>query len=175
MFIHSFSDKELWNSEFLPLVEKTGLKKLAANVTKLCNKYLGLPDEVNFGIIADDELVDELLDIVMTDGNFGRRAYADNSLDEERMMNASYGIKRYGFFSYFTRIGIITSSFCRNHSSFKIFAFFSGFFRQLSMGISALFKNRNIGKKMGEGRKMYEDHSKRRELFKELGAKLGEE
>ena len=171
MYVHSNTDNSFWSSEFIPLAEKTGLLKFAANVTYMCNKYLGLPEKIDFGIEVDDELADELIQVVMTDGNFGRRAYADNSLDEERVINASYGIKRDGFFKYFTHVGMVTSSFCRKHPSLKVFAFFTGTFRQLRMGICALFKNIGIGRKMSEGKKMYEVHSKRHELFEKLGAR----
>lgn len=175
LYVHSESNKVLWNMELVPLIKKTGLLTLAAYVTRMCNKYLGLPDYINFGIDVDDSLVDELLEVVLTDGNFGRRIYTDKTKDEKRLIGASYGIKRDGFFGYFIRVGMITNSFCMKHPSFKIFAFVYGLFRQLGMGITAVIKNKNVGKNMGEGKKLYELQSKRTELYEKLGVKTVKE
>ncbi|MBR4948312.1 MAG: nucleotidyltransferase family protein [Clostridiales bacterium] len=173
MYIHSIEDKNSWRMQFVPLLEQTGLLSLAAYVTKMCNRYLGLANEVDFGIEVDDTLVDELLDVVMTDGNFGRRVYTDKNADEQGMISASYGIRRNGFFGYFTHVGLVTSSFCRKHSSLKVLAFFYGLFRQLGRGFRASFRNKNVVKNMSDGKNLYEQHSKRQELYLKLGVRTG--
>lgn len=175
MYVHSVEDKVAWLKQFVPLAEKTGLITLAAYFTRMCNRYLGLLDEVDFGIDVDDTLVDELIEVVLNDGNFGRRIYSDSTADEKKMFNASYGIKCYGFFGYFTRVGMSTNAFCTAHSSLKFFAFIYGFNRQMTRGIRAIIKNKGIGKKMDDGKKMYEVHTKRRELYKQLGVRTGDE
>lgn len=173
MYVHSFADKELWNSKLIPLINKAGLLTLAAYVTEMCCRYLGLPDKVSFDVELDNSLTDELLEVVLTDGNFGKRIYTDKTEDEKRLISASYGMKRDGFFGYFTRVGIITSKFFTDHPSLKIFAFFYGLFRQLGMGIVAFFKNKFVGKDMGEGKRLYEQRAKRHELYNKLGVRTG--
>ena len=174
MYVHSVKDKASWLIQFMPLIEKADLVTLAAYFTRMCNRHLGLPDVVNFGIDVDDVLVDELLDVVLTDGNFGRRVNAESTEDEKKMFDASYGIKHYGFFGYFTRVGLITNAFFNEHNSLKVFAFIYGFFRQFGRGIRVLFKYKGFNKKMNEGKQMYELHTKRQELYKKLGVRTGE-
>ena len=173
MFINSFANTVEWNSIFIPLLEKTGLLSLAVYVSRLCIKYLGLSIEVNFGVEIDDKLTDELLEAVLNDGNFGRRVYANKTFDEIKMISTSYDIRHDGFYKYFTRIGFATSSFCRNHTSLKIFAFIYGLFRQMTMGILFLFKNSGIGKKMSDANNMYKMIKKRSALYKKLGVRTG--
>lgn len=175
MYVHSVAGNASWYKQFIPLVKKAGFLTLAAYITRLCNKYLGLPDEVDFGVETDDSLVDELIEIVLTDGNFGRRVNADKSNEEKRIMSASYGIKRDGLFAYLTQVGLDKSPFCNKHSNLKILAFFYGFFRQLFVGIRVIFKNMSLVKKLGVGNKMYSMHSNRQELFKKLGVRTGKE
>lgn len=175
MYIHSVSDNETWKKHFISLVNKIGLQNLAAYITKLCNRYLGLPEDVSFGIETDDSIVDELLEVVLTDGNFGSKAYYNKNIDEVKLMSASYGIRKFGFFGYFTRVGMETSSFCKKHDSVKIVSFFYGFFKQVIRGIVIIFRNKGVGNNLVEGKQMQELHSKRRDLFKKLGVKNGEE
>ena len=175
MYVHSFSDKEIWNSQIVPLINKAGLSTLAAYVTDMCYKYLGLPNNVSFDVDMENSLTDELLEVVMTDGNFGKRIYTDKTEDEQRLIGASYGIKRYGFFGYFIRVGTINCRICLKHPAYKIFAFFYGLIRQISLGIRAIIKNKKVTKRMGEGGKLYDQQSKRKELYKMLGVRTGEE
>ncbi len=174
MYVHSVKDKASWLIQFMPLIEKADLVTLAAYFTRMCNRHLGLPDVVNFGVDVDDILVDELLEVVLTDGNFGRRVNADCTSDEKKIVSVSYNIKREGFFRFFTQVGLRTSAFCRKHPSNKILAFLYGFFRLLGRGIIALFNNKSVGTKLVEGTQMYELHTKRQELYKKLGVRTGE-
>lgn len=175
MYLHYVSENEDWNLQFIPLVKEKGLLTLAAYVTRLCNKYLGLTDEVCFGIDVDETLVDELLNIVLTDGNFGRRVYTNKTEDETKFLNASYNIKQLGFFGYFTRIGFGTSAFCRKHPSLKLFAFFYGATRLFFKGLSVWSKNIAVSKSMCEGKELYKLHLKRQALFNKLGVKTDKE
>ena len=174
MYVNSVKDNASWIIQFMPLIEKTGLVTLAAYFTRMCNRHLGLLTIVDFGIDVDDTLVDELLEVVLTDGNFGRRVNSDCTIEEKKMASASYNIKRDGFFRFFTQVGFGTSAFCRKHPSNKILAFLYGFFRLLGRGIIALFNNKNVGTKFIEGTQMYELHTKRQELYKKLGVRTGE-
>ena len=172
MFVHSFTDVDTWNLEFIPLLKKSGLLSLAAYVTRLCSKYLGLSSTVCFDVEVDDNLIDQLLEAVLNDGNFGRRIYSNKDFDEIKIISTSRDMKYGGLFNYFTRIGLASSSFCRKHSSIRIIAFIFGFFRQLSMGICFVFKEKNAGKKISDVRKMYKMLKKRRELYRKIGIRI---
>ena len=167
MYVHSVKDKTSWIMLFTPLAERTGLLTLAAYVTRMCNRYLGLPESFDMCNGIDDDLTDELLDVIMTDGNFGRREESLSSRDEKRMRSAIYSVKRYGFFKYFTDVGLNTWRLGKNHPVLKPLAFFYGLFRQIGEGIKALVKNKGVGKQMSAGKRRYE-------LYKELGVRNGE-
>lgn len=167
MYLHSVSGISSWENEFTKLAQDAGLLPLAAYVTKMCNNHLGLPDTFDWCRDVNDDLTDDLLEILLTDGNCGRRVVTENSTDERRMRSATYKIKREGFFRYFTGIGLGTWGFAKNHKVPKPLAFFYGLFRQLGEGIKALFKNKNVGKQMSAGKKRYE-------LYKKLGVRMGE-
>lgn len=175
MFVFRVAEMPLWDIQFVPLLKRTGLLTLAAHVTRLCNRYLGLPYQKLFGIDVDDILVDELLAVVLNDGNFGRKVYSSKNLDEKKLISASYELKRDGIFRYFTRIGMSTSVFFRKHHSFYILAFFYGFFRVLSRSLRILLSCKGLGKQFSEGNNLYELHSKRQELYKKMGVSTGEE
>ena len=175
MYVHTMSNDASWRDTFIPLVDKNGLLTLAAYVTRLCNKHLGLPDDLCLEINVDDILVDELLEVVLTNGNFGRKVLSDYSDGEKRIISASYGLKRYGFFGYFTRVGLETSRFCNKHSSFKVFAFFFGFFRLSTRAVRAFFKKRVLAKNIGDIKMMYGENSARQKLYDMLGVRQGKE
>ncbi len=173
MYINSCDDKDFYANQLLPILKNTGLLTLAAYVTRMCNRHLGLVKEVDFGIDVDDSLTDELMEVLMADGNFGSKVNADKSFDDKKIISATYGIKRYGFFGYFILVGIQTSSFCRKHASVRLFAFVYGFFRQLTSGIKIIVRNKGVGNNLGDGKKMYDLHVKRSELYNKLGVRTG--
>lgn len=173
MYLNAVKDIDSWIKEFVPLVEKVGLLTLAAYVTKVCNKHLGLPEKVCFDIDVEDSLVDELIEVVLTDANFGRRVHLDNTEEEKKLLSASVRIEKEGIFHYFIRIGLENSNFCKTHPSLKVIAFLCGFFRQLRRGINALIKNKGIGKNMRDGKKIFEMRSNRQDLYKKLGVRNG--
>lgn len=78
-FAGSVADENFWNNEFCPALEKTQLKKLAAAVTLMGEKYMGLPHTGhNFADAeADEALADDLFKLAWTNGNFGRKFNTD--------------------------------------------------------------------------------------------------
>lgn len=49
------------------------MAKLAIVVTRTCQKYLGLTDQITWCLTAEEDLVDKLMCYVMKKGNFGRK------------------------------------------------------------------------------------------------------
>ena len=58
-------------AEFRPVLEMAGLYNLAQTVTRMCQIYLGLPDEFPWCADAEDSLCEELMEFVLEQGNFG--------------------------------------------------------------------------------------------------------
>ncbi len=71
MFVNCTLDDERMK-EFMPDLRKCGLDRLAVVVTKMCQKYLGLPQE-NFSWcdLKEDSVCDNLMNYIMEQGNFG--------------------------------------------------------------------------------------------------------
>ena len=70
-----FADKclpdEKW-PEFQEMVRKIGLETLAETVTRMCEMYLGLPERT-WCMKADRALCEQLMDYVLSCGNFGNK------------------------------------------------------------------------------------------------------
>lgn len=69
--------EDIREEELMPLLRDTGMEKLALTVTAMCRKYLGS------GTIVDnteDYPCDELMDYIMTKGNFGGKAGSDGKI-----------------------------------------------------------------------------------------------
>ena len=65
-------DKE-WNNCFRYHCEKIGLDKLAKVVTKMCQIYLGLEEDITWCNSADVQVCEELMAYIMNSGNFGNK------------------------------------------------------------------------------------------------------
>ena len=60
-----------WDTYFRYHAEKIGLEKLAIVVTKMCQIYLGLEDDITWCNNADLSVCKELMGYIMSSGNFG--------------------------------------------------------------------------------------------------------
>ena len=70
MFVDKCLPDERWD-EFRPLAEATGFETLAVTTARMCEMYLGLPEH-RWCRDASEQLSDDLMDYVMSCGNFGR-------------------------------------------------------------------------------------------------------
>ena len=72
-----FADKSLsdaiWNREFASRVRQLGLETLAITVTRMCQLYLGLRNDLTFCHSADHYLCHELMSHILNQGNFGKK------------------------------------------------------------------------------------------------------
>lgn len=164
MYIHSFDDKEIWEERFVPIAKQIGLFSLASYVTQMCRDYLGLDGSYTMCSDVDKRLSDELMNIVLTDGNFGRRESALGNDNERGLRGAIYEIEGKGLFSYLQSVGLGTWQLCKKHPALRPVAFIYGFFRQLGKGVSLLVKGKHIGNEFDEGKR-------RDELYKIIGVK----
>ena len=74
-----FADRELnddiWRTEFAPQIKQLGLEPLAVALTRTCQLYLGLRNDLTFCHGADDSLCRELMAHILKQGNFGRKQH----------------------------------------------------------------------------------------------------
>ena len=164
MYFHKVMDSDKWHREFAPLAEKAGLKALAVYVTTMCEKYLGLPHSVDFGEMINENRIDELFDIILSNGNFGRKAMAQISNDEIKLKDSIYQIKKEGFFRHFQKLGLGTWSLCKKYPLLKPFAWIYGIVRHTVRGGKTFIKSKNLKKHINEA-------SRRESLFNEIGVK----
>lgn len=72
-----FADRHLenpvWEQNFLSTVRQLGLQALAVSVTRMCQIYLGLRQDITWCHGADDTLCCDLMSHTLQQGNFGRK------------------------------------------------------------------------------------------------------
>lgn len=72
-----FADRHLenpvWEQNFLSTVRQLGLQALAVSVTRMCQIYLGLRQDITWCHGADDTLCGDLMSHTLQQGNFGRK------------------------------------------------------------------------------------------------------
>lgn len=73
MFADRNLSDEIWTATFAPRVQQLGLENLALTVTRMCQLYLGLRNDLTFCHSADDPLCRELMAHILKQGNFGRK------------------------------------------------------------------------------------------------------
>ena len=87
MFVEKCLPDDKW-PEFESYVDRIGLKKLAIVTTRMCELYLGLPHRV-WCSQADELLCEQLMDYVLSSGNFGNKKTTDTDISENVFMLAS--------------------------------------------------------------------------------------
>ena len=114
MYVNSELDDEFWQSEFRHVAESKGMAALAITATRMCQKYLGLSERITWCASADDTLCDQLLALLFSSGNFGRKA--SNSVESVSML-----IRENGLFRYLQNSGEVNWTAYRRHPALKPF------------------------------------------------------
>lgn len=156
MYAHAHLSNGEWEREFRAAASSCGLEALAVAVTRLCKKYLGLPDGVTWCDGADDETVDALLESLLSSGNFGASRGAGANVE-----NVSVGIRRYGFFRYLQMAGEHNWKAYHRHRWLKPFCSVYQVFRYARQAVGA-----RRGKKLSDD---LDRANERYELLRRLG------
>lgn len=159
MFVDKCLPDEKW-SEFSELVQKIGLEKLAIACTRICEMYLGLPYR-EWCANADIDLCKQLMDYVLSCGNFGNKRTSDENISENVIAYASTPKM---LFKLLQRQGLANWNAAKKHCFFKPFAWIYQLFRYASRGIK---RDQAVSKLKAE----YSNAKKRNKLFDELGIK----
>lgn len=158
LFVHAHLDDAMWENGFAQLTREPGLETLAMTITKMCKLWFGLPDEITWCDTADEETAQQLLELVFSFGNFGRKKQDDRN----PVSSISMDVSRYGLFRYLQTMGESTWKAYHKHHFLKPFAWLYQIFRFAKNGITALFR--------GEKKQVETSQAKNRfNLYQNLG------
>lgn len=153
MYVDRVLNDEFWYSTFQPACNQLGLTTLAITATALCQNYLGLSHR-EWCVEADISLVDELLEAVLSSGNFGRKHGNGNNVE-----TVTAAMKSRGVFYYLQLAGECNWKLYHRHHFLKPFCWFYQIFRYIRQGIGRGFKLKDD---IGRG-------SARADLLRKLG------
>ena len=80
MFAYRYLPTEDKYLEYNEILKKAGLEKLALTVTRMCQLYLGLDDNITWCKGVNDEVAKELMEYILDQGNFGIKRKDDKTV-----------------------------------------------------------------------------------------------
>ena len=117
MYVRRSLDDTSWPA-FRGKAAQLGLEKLAVAVTRMCQLYLGLPEEITWCMGVDEKLCKDLLEYLFDCGNFGFK----NPTDNTAAMVISHGRGVRGFFRNLQSRGEANWELYKKHGWLKPFA-----------------------------------------------------
>lgn len=132
MFVHAELDDALWNTAFQRAANETGLETVAVTMTRVCQLYLGLTDSIRWCQYADNELCEELIENLLSSGNFDRKRGTGSAVE-----SVTSNIARKGLFRYLQTAGEYNWKAYHKHKWLKPFAWFYQICRYAKKGIQA--------------------------------------
>lgn len=130
MFVNKCLPDEKW-PEFHELVKKIDLEKLATVCTRMCEMYLGLPHR-EWCADADTVLCEQLLDYVVSCGNFGNKQKSDTNISVSVL---TYVYSPKASFRLLQRQGIVNWKVAKENKLIKPFAWVYQLFRYVTKGL----------------------------------------
>jgi len=163
MYVDKVLNDEFWENEFKTVAESKGLDTLAITTTRMCQLFLGLPNRISWCESADIDLCEELLDLVFSSGNFGRKNSVRVSVE-----TVSTRISQLGLFTYLQTAGEHNWIAYHRNSRLKMFCWIYQFFRIVRRGFKT---NRGIllAEEIYHSKERY-DLLKRLKLFEDIKA-----
>lgn len=156
LFVASIPDEAEFSNTYLPVLEAAGLGRLAKVVTKMCKTYFGLPTSCTWCDKADDATAKELLETLLTSGNFGRK----DPYEYRPMREFTMDVKKNGFFRTLQRVGVANCEAFQKHKILRPFAWLYQLFRYAGRGIRALFRKENLRADAETGKKKADFYSR---------------
>jgi hypothetical protein len=154
-----FVDRELndafWKQAFEAAVKDVGMDTAANVITRMCQIYLGLSDHIQWCQNADEVLCAELMENLLSSGNFDRKRGKGSAVE-----SVTANIARKGLFRYLQMAGEYNWKAYHNHKWLKPFAWIYQICRYAKKGLQAK-----------RGRKLKEDLARgkqRSDLLKRL-------
>ena len=151
LFVHHCLPDEKW-PEFRELARQTGMEEMAVAFTRMCEIYLGL-EEHSWSAQAEPELCAQLMDYVLTSGNFGRKQDESSRVSRNFLGSArTLG----GAVRYLQSRGLITWTAAQRHRFLRPFAWIYQAFRYLKKGL----KRKDSLEKLKEERRAAEERNR---------------
>lgn len=157
-YVHQELDDNNWQNTLGPVLSAAGLKKLAVTVTRMCQIYLGLREDITWCREADDALCHKLMAHTLMQGNFGRK---QNQTLQGTMRVLNALDSDLNFFQLLHRHGCYNWKAVRKHPWLKPFAWIY----QLCRYIRKAFRN---GLPIGTLRKASRQQKRNTDLLDEL-------
>ena len=156
MYVHRCLDDEAWENGFREMAAEYGLETLAVTMTRMCREWLGLPAAVTWCSDADEALCAQLLDVISSSGNFGRKSGEQGHIEA-----VGTRIRNIGLFHYLQSTGEVSWKAYKRYPFLKPFCW-----------IYRGFQLAKRGMKTGRGISIVEDVDRskdRYEVLKSLG------
>ena len=159
----TYVNKELndafWHQEFYKAAKESGMEILAITITRLCQIYLGLSDEITWCKTADVDLCSKLMESILRAGNFGRKQGSGKSIE-----NTITNLKEMGFFRYLQIAGEFNWEAYHKHKWLKPFCWIYQIGRYARQGLKTKRSRKQILNDVERG-------NQRAVLLDELGLK----
>ena len=159
MFVDKCLPDDVW-PEFKPMAKSIGLERLASTTTKMCERYLGLPERF-WCSGADETLCKDLMELVLSSGNFGNKWTSDEAVAKTVF---TYIIGPISTIKWLQERGLVNWKAAQVFPVLRPFAWIYQGIRYAKRGI------RQEGS-FSKLREEYDDAVKRTELFRALGVK----
>ena len=155
MFVYHCMLGEEETGEFLDVLHKAGLLKLAKVVTRMCQLYLGLDESITWCHDAEAGLCESLMEYILEQGNFGAKSESDKAVKVLTKYRNSFT-----FFAGMQQKGLREWTLAKKHIFLRPFAWVYVLFEGTSR-----YMNREGKKRLRED---LEGTRKRIELFDQL-------
>lgn len=132
MYVHAELDDAFWNLAFQQAVCETRLETVAITMTRLCQIALGLPDDIQWCRDADTALCSELLEVLLSSGNFNRKYEKGRSIQ-----TVTSNLTRKGLFRFLQTAGEYNWAAYHRHKWLKPFAWIYQLGRYAKQGLSS--------------------------------------
>ena len=151
MYVYRNLDDRFWNDEFKAVAEEKGMDTLAITVTRMCQLYLGLPESISWCQSADVETCKELMECVLSSGNFGRKNGKGYSVEK-----VSTSMKREGTFRWLQHAGEHNWKAYHKHHWLKPFCWLYQIFRYAKQGIKTGRNTKQLKSDFDRSKERYE-------------------
>lgn len=151
MYVYRNLDDEFWIKEFHPVVRENGLETFAITATRMCQMFLGLPETITWCKSADEKVCEQLIECILTTGNFGRKNGQGNSVE-----TVSTSIKRKGLFRWLQIAGEHNWKAYHKYHWLKPFCWFYQIFRYAKQGFKTGRNKKQIKQDFDRSKERYE-------------------
>ena len=132
MYVDRELDDAFWNDSFGAAAKNVGLDTVATVITRMCQVYLGLTEEIQWCKVADKKLYEKLMDNLLTSGNFDKKRGRGATIE-----TITSNIARKGLFQYLQYAGEYSWKAYHKHKWLKPFAWIYQICRYAKKGFQA--------------------------------------